>query len=228
MMQPSEIAALIDYSQLKPTVTRRDIRRMCAQARRYGFHAVCVNSYWVRECVRLLAGSGVKVAATVGYPLGAASTRAKVAEAEQAFRDGADEIDVVMNIGEMLSGNEREVLRDLKEVVAVARRRRKCAKAIIETAYLNKRQKIAACRIALRAGADFVKTSTGYAPMGATVEDVKLIRRVVGRRAGVKAAGGIRSLRQLLALVAAGANRIGATAGPEIVEEAKKLHSTTK
>ncbi|MEM3030893.1 MAG: deoxyribose-phosphate aldolase [Candidatus Micrarchaeia archaeon] len=220
-MGPSEIAALIDYSQLKPTVTRRDVRRMCALARRYGFHAVCVNSHWVRECARLLKGSGVKVAATVGYPLGAASTRAKVAEAEQAFRDGADEVDIVMNIGEMLSRNEREVLRDLKEAVAVARRRGKCAKAIIETAYLSKRQKIAACRLALRAGADFVKTSTGYAPRGASAEDVRLIRRVVGKKAGIKAAGGIRSLRQVLALVAAGADRIGATAGPEIVEEAR-------
>jgi len=224
-MLPEEVAKLIDYSWLKPTATRKQLARVCAEARRYGFHAVCVNSCWAKECSRLLRGSGVKVVVTVGYPLGAASTEAKVAEAEQAFRDGADEIDVVINIGELLGGDERAVLEDLKAVVSVARKKGKSAKAIIETAYLNRRQKVAACRIALAAGAHFVKTSTGYAPKGASVGDVRLIRRVVGERAKIKAAGGIHSLRQLLALVDAGADRIGATAGPQIVEEAASAHA---
>ncbi len=214
----SSIAALIDHTLLKPEATAADIRKVCAEARHYGFASVCVNPYWVRLVAGELAGSPVKVCSVVGFPLGASATEIKVAETAAAIRDGAQEIDMVLNIGELRGGNHDAVRGDIRAVVETAHAGGAIVKVILETALLNDEQKVAACLLAKEAGADFVKTSTGFGPGGATAADVALMRRTVGPAMGVKASGGVRTLEDLKTMVAAGANRVGASASVKIVE----------
>ena len=213
-----EIAALIDHTLLKPQATAPDIRRLCQEARRYGFATVCVNPYWVPLAALELAGSSVLVAAVAGFPLGANTTAIKVAETEAVIAAGAREVDMVLNIGELCGGNLDAVRADITAVVTAAHARGAIVKVIFETALLTDQQKIAACELSKLAGADFVKTSTGFSTHGATVNDVALMRRAVGPDIGVKASGGIRTLKDLEAMRAAGANRIGTSSGVQIVE----------
>ncbi|MCS6951866.1 MAG: deoxyribose-phosphate aldolase [Bryobacterales bacterium] len=217
--QPS-IAALIDHTLLRPEATRSDILRLCAEARQYGFASVCVNPYWVPLAAEALRGTSVKVCTVAGFPLGAAMTEIKRAEAEAAVRTGATEVDMVINIGALRSGDYDAVKTDIQSVVEICHRAGALVKVILETALLDDRQKVIACVLARLAGADFVKTSTGFGPGGATVQDVALMRQVVGPEVGVKAAGGIRTLEDLRRMVAAGATRIGASASVRIVEAA--------
>ncbi len=212
------IAGVIDHTILKPEATRADLLKVCREARQYGFASVCVNPYWVPLVRNELAGSAVKVCTVVGFPLGATSTEAKVAEAAAAVRAGAQEIDMVINVGALRSGDRLAVERDIRAVVEVSHRAGAIVKVILETALLDDPQKVVASTLAKLAGADFVKTSTGFNKSGATVHDVALMRSVVGPSMGVKAAGGIRTLADLEAMTAAGATRIGASASVKIVE----------
>jgi len=212
------IAALIDHTILKPEATRNDVVKICREARQYGFASVCVNPYWVPLVRAELAGSSVKVCTVVGFPLGATSTEAKVAETAVAVRVGATEIDMVINIGALRSGDQDAVRQDIRQVVQTAHEAGAIVKVILETALLDDAQKATACTLAKQAGADFVKTSTGFSTSGATAHDVALMRGVVGPGMGIKAAGGIRTLSDLRAMTAAGATRIGASASIKIVE----------
>jgi deoxyribose-phosphate aldolase len=212
------IAALIDHTILKPEATRDDVVKICREARQYGFASVCVNPYWVPLVRAQLAGSTVKVCTVVGFPLGATSTEAKVAETAAALCAGAEEIDMVINIGALRSGDQEAVRQDIRQVVQTAHEAGAIVKVILETALLDDAQKAAACTLAKQAGADFVKTSTGFSTSGATAHDVALMREVVGPEMGIKAAGGIRTLSDLRAMTAAGATRIGASASIKIVE----------
>ena len=212
------IAALIDHTILKPEATHDDVVKICREARQYGFASVCVNPYWVPLVRAELAGSAVKVCTVVGFPLGANSTEAKVAETAAAVRVGAQEIDMVINVGALRSGDLDAVRQDIRRVVETAHEAGAIVKTILETALLDDAQKTAACKLAQQAGADFVKTSTGFSTAGATAHDVALMRGVVGPGMGVKAAGGIRTLSDLRAMTAAGATRIGASASIKIVE----------
>jgi deoxyribose-phosphate aldolase len=212
------IAALIDHTILKPEATRNDVVRICREARQYGFASVCVNPYWVPLVRAELAGSAVKVCTVVGFPLGATSTEAKVAETAVAVRVGATEIDMVINIGALRSGDQDAVRQDIRQVVQTAHEAGAIVKVILETALLDDAQKATACTLAKQAGADFVKTSTGFSTSGATAHDVALMREAVGPEMGIKAAGGIRTLSDLRAMTAAGATRIGASASIKIVE----------
>jgi deoxyribose-phosphate aldolase len=214
------IASLIDHTLLKPEATEADVRKLCQEARKYGFASVCVNPYWVPLATQLLAGSPVKVCTVVGFPLGATLTEAKRAETDAAVRCGAEEIDMVINVGALRSGDAERVKQDIASVVEVAHAARASVKVILETALLDDNQKALACTLAKMAGADFVKTSTGFGPHGATVHDVALMRLVVGPDMGVKAAGGIRTLEDLKKMAEAGATRIGASASVKIVEAA--------
>jgi deoxyribose-phosphate aldolase len=214
----ASIAASIDHTLLRPEATATDIRKVCKEAREYGFASVCVNPYWVPLVAAELAGSPVKVCTVAGFPLGANATEIKVAEAEAAIRVGAQEIDMVINIGELRGGNHDAVRRDIQAVVEAAHQGGAIVKVILETALLDDKQKAAGCTLSKLAGADFVKTSTGFGPHGATVGDVALMRRVVGPEMGVKASGGIRTLEDLKKMTAAGATRIGASASVKIVE----------
>ena len=212
------IAALIDHTLLRPDAARDDIARVCAEALKHGFASVCINPFWVPFVAAQLAGSPVKVCTVVGFPLGATLTAAKVAETDAALRAGAQEIDMVLNIGALRSGDNETVASDIRAVVEVAHRAGAIVKVILETALLDDNQKTTACRLAKEAGADFVKTSTGFGPAGATEHDVALMRAAVGPAIGVKASGGIRTIEDLRKMVAAGANRIGASASVKIVE----------
>jgi deoxyribose-phosphate aldolase len=212
------IAALIDHTILKPEATRADIVKVCREAREYSFASVCVNSYWVPLVRAELAGSPVKVCTVVGFPLGAASSEAKAAEASTAVCAGAQEVDMVINVGALRSGDQDAVKADIEEVVRVSHRGGAIVKVILETALLDDNQKAVACMLSKQAGADFVKTSTGFGPSGATAHDIALMREVVGPRMGVKASGGIRTLQDVQAMTAAGATRIGASASVKIVE----------
>jgi deoxyribose-phosphate aldolase len=212
------IAALIDHTILKPDATRADIVRLCAEARSFGFASVCVNGFWVPVVADALAGSSVKVCTVVGFPLGAMATAAKSAEAEIALRDGATELDMVLNAGALKSGEFDLVGSDIRAVVEAAHASGALVKVILETSLLSDDQKVTACRLATDAGADFVKTSTGFGSAGATAADVALMRTTVGPNIGVKASGGIRTLEHVRTMIAAGANRIGASAGVAIVE----------
>jgi deoxyribose-phosphate aldolase len=213
----NHIAALIDHTILKPEAVRADILRICAEAREYGFASVCVNPYWVPLVAQELTGSEVKVCSVVSFPFGASSTESKVAETAAAIRMGAREIDMVMNIGAMRSGESAEVQHDIAAVVAASHPSGAIVKVILETALLTDEQKVLACRLSQAAAADFVKTSTGFSSAGATVEDLQLMRRTVGPAMGVKASGGVRTLEDFKKMVAAGASRIGASAGVQIV-----------
>jgi deoxyribose-phosphate aldolase len=214
------IASLIDHTILKPEATRTDIIKLCREARQYRFASVCVNPYWVPVVRAELAGSPVKVCTVVGFPLGATSTESKVAETAAAVRAGAQEIDMVINVGALRSGEHEAVKLDIQAVVKVSHEAGAIVKVILETALLDDNQKAVACTLAKLAGADFVKTSTGFGPSGATAHDIALMRGVVGPDMGVKASGGIRTLSDLKAMTAAGATRIGASASVKIVEAA--------
>jgi deoxyribose-phosphate aldolase len=212
------IAALIDHTLLRPDATRDEVIKLCREARKYNFASVCINPYWVPVAAAQLAGSPVKVCTVIGFPLGATSTEAKVAETEAALRVGAQEIDMVQNIGALRSGDHDAVKADIAAVVEVSHRAGAIAKVILETALLDDNQKVMACMLSKMAKADFVKTSTGFGPSGATVHDIELMRMTVGPDMGVKASGGIRTLDDLKKMAAAGATRIGASASVKIVE----------
>ncbi len=212
------IARLIDHTILKPDAVRDEVKAVCAEALQYGFASVCVNAFWVPLVAAELKGSPVKVCTVAGFPLGATSTSAKVAETKNALADGAQEIDMVINVGALRGGETGVVESDIRAVVEASHAQGAIVKVIIETALLTDDQKVLACRLSQAAGADFVKTSTGFAKSGATVEDIALMRRTVGPSMGVKASGGIRTLEDLKAMVAAGATRIGASAGVRMME----------
>ena len=214
------IASLIDHTLLRADATANDIKRVCAEARQFGFASVCVNPYWVPMLAMELANTPVKVCTVVGFPLGATSTAAKVGETQSAIGAGAQEIDMVINIGELKGGNHEAVKSDIKAVVEAAHARHAIVKVILETSLLNDNEKAIACTLAKLAGADFVKTSTGFSTGGATTADIALMRSIVGPGIGVKASGGIRSLDDVRTMAAAGATRIGASASVKIMEAA--------
>ena len=213
------IAALIDHTLLKPEATLSDIVRLCSEAREWQFACVCVNPYWVTIAAAELEGSPVRVCTVIGFPLGANTSQIKLTEAEIAISQGALEIDMVQNIGALRSGDLDKVRNEISEITALAHSRTAILKVILETSLLTDQDKVAACRVAVEAGADFVKTSTGFSSGGATVEDVALMRQVVGPSVGVKASGGVRTLGALRSVVAAGATRIGTSSGVSILRE---------
>ncbi len=217
---PTNVASLIDHTLLKADATKQEIEKLCREALEFGFATVCVNPYWVSLCARLLKGSTVGVCTVVGFPLGATTSDVKQSETRRVVYDGANEVDMVVNIGALKSGDLEAVERDIRGVVEACRECRVLSKVIIEAALLTDEEKISACVLAKAAGADYVKTSTGFGPGGATVADVELMRRVVGPDIGVKAAGGVRDYEALKNLVTAGASRVGASAGVKIVQQA--------
>src|SRR5438128_8106283 len=223
---PSGVASMIDHTLLKPDATRQEIEALCREAAQFKFATVCVNPTWVATAARLLAGSGVGVCSVVGFPLGATTADVKGYETRRAIFDGAREIDMVINVGALKSGDLRVVERDIEAVTFPCREAGVLSKVIIEAALLTDDEKITACTLAKAAGADYVKTSTGFGPGGATVADVMLMRRAVGDDMGVKAAGGVRDLEGLKAMVAAGATRVGASAGVRIVQESQGKQPT--
>ena len=220
------LARYIDHTQLKPEAIETQIVHLCEEAQRFQFMAVCVNPVWVKRCVSLLSGTTTCVAAVVGFPLGATLPEVKVFEAQQVAAAGAREIDMVINIGALKGKDYALVARDIAAVVGAAHASGALTKVIIEAALLDDEEKQTACQLACEAGAEFVKTSTGFSLGGATAHDVALMRRVVGPDVGVKAAGGIRTFADALAMIAAGANRIGASASVKIVQEAEQAAST--
>ncbi|MBL8863693.1 MAG: deoxyribose-phosphate aldolase [Planctomycetes bacterium] len=211
------LAGAIDHTLLKPEATAAEVDRLCDEARTHRFASVCVNGTWVRRCAEIVAGSGVAVCCVVGFPLGANVTEVKVYEARRAIEDGACEIDMVLNVGALKSGDREFVRRDIAAVAETCHRLGAKLKVILETALLTDAEKVAACEAARAAGADFVKTSTGFSKGGATIQDVALMRSVVGPTLGVKASGGIRDARDAQAMLAAGATRLGASASVAIV-----------
>ncbi len=217
------LAPYIDHTLLKPDATPDDIKKLCEEAREYVFASVCINPGYVKMCSDLLKNSRVKVCTVIGFPLGATTTRIKRLEAEEAIENGAEEIDMVMNIGMLKQGEYEYVFEDINQVVLAAKRKRLICKVIIETALLTDDEKVRACLISKSAKADFVKTSTGFSKGGATAGDVALMKYVVGSSVGVKASGGIRSFEDAEKMIASGADRIGASASVKIVnrEETK-------
>jgi len=213
----TDLARMIDHTLLKPEATKEQVIQLCSEAKKYNFASVCINPSYVSLCAKLLRDTAVKVCTVIGFPLGATSTATKAFEAEHAQRDGAKEIDMVINVGMLKSGDYDYVENDIFAVVTTARRFGSLLKVIIETGLLTDEEKIKACLLAKRAGADFVKTSTGFAKGGATVGDIALMRKVVGSAMGVKASGGVRTREEALAMVASGADRIGASASVKIV-----------
>lgn len=211
-----KLAKYIDHTQLKPDTTKDKIKQIVDEAREYEFASVCVNPYWVSYCYESLKETTVKVCTVIGFPLGATSTASKVFETKQAITDGATEVDMVINIGELKSNHDDVVKQDIEAVVNAAKGQA-LTKVIIETTLLTDDEKIRACELAKAAGADYVKTSTGFSGGGATVEDVTLMRKTVGDKMGVKASGGVRDLESTRAMIEAGATRIGASAGIDIV-----------
>jgi len=216
----AEIAKLIDHTLLKPDATQDQIAQLCYEARKYGFAAVCVNPTHVKLCSQLLRGTEVHVCTVVGFPLGATPPDVKAYETQQAIDDGATEVDMVINIGALKSKDYALVERDVAMVARTSHAGGAILKVIIEAALLTDEEKVIACQLSKAAGADYVKTSTGFGPGGATAQDVALMRRAVGPGLGVKAAGGIKSFQDAKEMVAAGATRIGASAGIKIVEQA--------
>jgi deoxyribose-phosphate aldolase len=219
--RPGDVAGLIDHTLLKPDATRAEIEALCREAAEFQFATVCVNAAWVATARRLLQATPVGVCAVVGFPLGATTPDVKAYETRRVVFDGAREVDMVINIGALKSGDLRTVERDIAGVAETCREGGALSKVIIEAALLTDEEKVTACTLAKAAGADYVKTSTGFARSGATIADVELMRRVVGPEMGVKAAGGVRDLEQVRAMAAAGATRIGASAGVKIVRESR-------
>lgn len=215
-LSKAELARMIDHTLLKAETTTKDILRICQEAKQFGFASVVVNPTYVKEVAVTLKKSGVKVCTVVGFPLGASTTEVKVFETQNALQNGADELDMVINVGSLKSSDFDLVIRDIKGIVDAAEE--KVVKVIIETCYLTEEEKIKACQLAKAAGAHFVKTSTGFGPRGATIEDVQLMRKVVGPNMGIKAAGGIRTYKDAIQMIQAGANRLGASASVTIIE----------
>ncbi len=211
-----DLAKYIDHTLLKPQADKNAVKTLCEEARKYGFFSVCVNPFWVSFCAQQLQGSGVKVCTVIGFPLGANTTQTKVFEAQDALRCGADELDMVINIGALKSGDYDTVLHDIAAVRQIGTNF--TLKVILETSVLTDEEKIKACELAVKAGADFVKTSTGFTGGGATVQDVHLMRAHTPAHVQVKASGGIRSRQDFDAMISAGATRIGASAGVKIIE----------
>ncbi|MFQ5737616.1 MAG: deoxyribose-phosphate aldolase [Acidobacteriota bacterium] len=212
-----ELAGYIDHTMLKAEACEKEIHKLCREALQYGFAAVCINPCWVSAAARLLSKSSVCVCTVVGFPLGASTSDVKVFETRRAVFDGAQEIDMVINVGALKGGEDDYVREDIKGVVRASHDNGAICKVILETALLSDEEKVKACTLAKEVGADFVKTSTGFGPGGATAEDVALMARVVGPGVGVKAAGGIRDLTTTRSMLDAGATRIGASAGVRIV-----------
>jgi deoxyribose-phosphate aldolase len=217
----ADVARLIDHTLLKPDATQDQIAQLCYEARKFAFAAVCVNPSYVQLCSQLLKETPVHVCTVVGFPLGATSPEVKAYEAQQALDDGATEVDMVINIGALKSRDYALVERDIATVARTCHTGGAILKVIIEAALLTDEEKVIACQLAKAAGAEYVKTSTGFGPGGATVHDVELMRRAVGPEMGIKAAGGIRTYEDTKAMVAAGATRIGASAGVKILQQAK-------
>ena len=218
---PSDVACLIDHTLLKADASRQEIEKLCREARELAFATVCINPTWVSLASRLLRGSSTGVCTVVGFPLGATTTDVKQYETRRVIFDGATEVDMVINVGALKSGDLALVERDIAAVAGACRDCGVLSKVIIEAALLTDEEKVTACSLSKAAGADYVKTSTGFGPGGATVADVALMRRVVGPDIGVKAAGGVRDYEALKNLVSAGATRVGASAGVKIVQESK-------
>jgi deoxyribose-phosphate aldolase len=216
---PHTIAALIDHTLLKPESTRAEVTRVCAEAKQASFASVCVNPFWVRLAKEALEGSSIRVCSVIGFPLGANETEVKVTEAERALFAGAKELDVVQNIGALRSGDTGLVQAELKRLANLVHDKGAILKVILETSLLTEGEKSTACELAVESGVDFVKTSTGFAGGGATTDDVRLMRSIVGHNIGVKASGGIRTLSALRDMVNAGANRIGTSSGVSILRE---------
>src|SRR5690349_4811001 len=216
-------ASLIDHTLLKPEATESDIRKLCEEAAEFGFASVCVNPGWVKSAVEFLRGSGVPVCTVIGFPLGATLPDVKAYEARRAIFNGAKEVDMVINIGALKSGDICAVEDDIRAVVDAAHENGVLCKVIIETALLTDEEKVAACLSAKNAGADFVKTSTGFSKGGATVHDISLMRKTVGRSLGVKASGGVKGIEDARAMFEAGATRIGASVGVKIAQEAEGI-----
>lgn len=216
-----QLAKVIDHSLLRPELTTQEVIEGCQLAARYHVATVCVKPCHVRLAAELLKGSDVMVSTVVGFPHGSNTTEIKVMEAQKAMDDGAVELDMVLNIGELRSGNSDYVYQDIKAVCDVAHSRGVKVKVILENAYLTDEQKVLGCQLAEKAGADWVKTSTGFAPSGATLEDLRLMRRSVSEKVQIKAAGGVRTLDALLAVIEAGVTRCGATATAKILDEFK-------
>lgn len=219
-------AGFVDHTLLKPEASEADIQRLCEEAARYGFASVCVNPSWVRAASCHLRGTGVPVCTVIGFPLGATLADVKAYEARRAILDGAREVDMVINIGALKSGDDCAVEQDIRAVAEAAHEYGVLVKVIIETALLTDEEKVRACLAAKRAGADFVKTSTGFAKGGATVGDVALMRRTVGAEMGVKASGGVKGMMDARAMLEAGATRIGASVGVKIAQEAAGVKTT--
>jgi deoxyribose-phosphate aldolase len=219
---PADLAKYIDHTLLKPDATAGDIDELCDEAKQYGFASVCVNPFWVRRCADRLRGTNVRVASVIGFPFGATTGDSKAFETRRALRDGAREIDMVINVGALKSGMHDVVRDDIRKVSDACHESGALNKVIIEAALLTDEEKVMASFLAKQAKADYVKTSTGYGPYGATVEDVLLMRETVGPKLGVKAAGGIRTLQDVRDMIAAGATRIGASAGVQIVGEQRR------
>jgi deoxyribose-phosphate aldolase len=211
------IAGMIDHTLLKPDATVKQIEQLCAEAKQYGFASVCINPSYVKLCAKLLRDTAVKVCTVIGFPLGATSTEAKAFEAERAIQDGAREIDMVINVGMLKSAEYKYVENDIAAVVRAVKRHGALLKVIIETGLLTDEEKVKACMLAKNAGANFVKTSTGFAKGGATAGDIALMRKVVGPSLGVKASGGVRTHEDAKTLIESGADRIGASASVIIV-----------
>src|SRR5918994_1941204 len=219
-------ASLIDHTLLKPEATDEDIKKLCEEAARFRFASVCVNPTWVRAAACNLRGTGVPVCTVIGFPLGATLSDVKAYEARRAIFNGAGEVDMVINIGALKSGDDCLVEDDIRAVADAAHESGVLCKVIIETALLTDDEKVRACMAAKNAGADFVKTSTGFSKGGATVEDISLMRRTVGSALGVKASGGVKGIEDARAMFAAGATRIGASVGVKIAQEASGIKST--
>lgn len=211
------LAKYLDHTLLKPEATETDVTRVIAEAKQYDFASVCINPYWVKLCHQQLVGTDVNTCTVIGFPLGATTTDSKVAESKQALADGADELDMVINIGELKGRHYDTVQADIKAVAEATHAGHGLLKVIIEAVLLTDDEKVIACQLAEKAGADYVKTSTGFASGGATVHDVELMRKTVGDHLGVKAAGGIHTKADALAMIEAGATRIGASASVAIV-----------
>lgn len=215
------IAKYIDHTVLKATTTSKEVEKLCLEAKEYGFYSVCVNGCFVKECKELLKDSDVKIAAVVGFPLGAMTKTAKVFEAREAIANGANEIDMVINVGKLIEGDSKYVedeIRKIKEAIG-----KNVLKVIIETCYLNEEQKMLACELSLNANADFVKTSTGFGTAGATFEDVILMKKMVGDNAEVKASGGVKSYETAEKYIELGATRLGTSSGIDIIKGAKNI-----
>jgi len=216
-LSAQELAGMIDHTLLKPDATIAEIKQLCEEAMQFNFVSVCVNPSYVESCFELIKSSNVKVCAVVGFPLGAATTQTKTLEAEEAIKNGAEELDMVINIGRLKDNGYDYVLNDIKAITSVAKKYLCLSKVIFETCLLSDEEKVIACLLSKEAGADFVKTSTGFSKSGATVQDVSLMKFVVEDKLKVKASGGIRSYADAIAMVNAGASRLGTSAGIKII-----------